>query len=162
MRMSCNNRVTQSYYQVPVKLVIFCLIMVSLSVNAGIYRWTDENGTVHYSDQPVKQSDVTELEIDAESRAGITGSSGNDREREIVLEEFEEERQAREKSREEKRLAQKQKQKRCARAKDDLRRYQTAGAVYKLDQNGERIYYSRDERAAREKKFHRLINKHCQ
>lgn len=157
----CKKAEKPALPQITVKFLVFCLVLVYSSVNAGVYRWTDNNGNVHYSDQPVEQSQATELDIDTESRAGITNSAGNNRERDLVLEEIEEERQARKKSREEKRLAKKQKQKRCARAKDDLRRYQTASAVYKLDKKGERVFYSKEERASREKKFRQLINKHC-
>jgi hypothetical protein len=34
--------------------LIFCLLLigVSLPVDAGIYKWTDENGKVHYTQRP--------------------------------------------------------------------------------------------------------------
>ena len=31
-------------------------------LHAGVYKWTDENGVVHYSDTPVRNDDETEIE----------------------------------------------------------------------------------------------------
>jgi len=144
-----------------VKIFAISLILVCFSVNAGVYKWTDKNGSVHYSDRPLNQEKATELNINTEADAGITNSSGNKKERNLVIQELEEERKAREKNQEEKRIAQKKKHKQCARAKDDLQRYRNASAVYKLDGKGERVYYSREEREARERKFNQLIAKNC-
>jgi hypothetical protein len=38
-----------------VVLMIFCIFVFSGSATAGLYRWVDENGDVHYSDTPVAQ-----------------------------------------------------------------------------------------------------------
>ena len=139
---------------------IFLLLIVS-AVNAGVYKWTDKNGNVHYSDHPVKQGKATELNISTESSAGIANSSGDNKERNLVIQELEEDRKAREKTRQEKRIAQKKKQERCARSKDNLRQYRNASAIYKLNSNGDRVYYSKEERKVREKKLNQSIAKNC-
>lgn len=41
---------------------IVCLAL-SNSVMAKVYKWTDSNGKVHYSDKPIKQGDVEEVKI---------------------------------------------------------------------------------------------------
>jgi len=138
----------------------FLLLIVS-AVNAGIYKWTDKNGNIHYSDHPVNQDKATELNLDIESGAGIANSAGDNRERDLVIQELEEDRKARAKKRQEKRIRQKKKQKRCARSKDNLRQYQNASAIYKLNSKGDRVYYSKEERKAREKKLNQLIVKNC-
>ena len=135
-------------------------LLIAFPVNAGVYKWTDKNGNVHYSDRPVNQGKATELNVGTDSSAGITNSADN-RERNFVIQELEEDRKAREKNREEKRIAQKKKQKRCARSKDNLRQYQNASAIYKLNSKGDRVYYSKEERKAREKKLSQSIAKNC-
>ncbi|MCK4676253.1 MAG: DUF4124 domain-containing protein [Gammaproteobacteria bacterium] len=139
---------------------IFLLLIVS-AVNAGVYKWTDKNGNVHYSDHPVNRDNATELNIGTESSAGIANSSGNNKERNLVIKELEEDRKAREEKRQEKRIAQKKKQKRCARSKDNLRQYRNASAIYKLDAKGDRVFYSKEERKAQEKKLNQSIAKNC-
>ena len=143
------------------KLFPLFLLLIFSSVNAGVYKWTDKKGKVHYSDHPVSQAKATELTIDIESSAGIANSSGDTRERNLVIQELEEDRKAREKNRQEKRITQKKKQQRCVRSEDNLRHYRNASAIYKLNSKGERIYYSREERKAREKKLQQSIAKNC-
>lgn len=139
---------------------LFLLLIVS-PVSAGVYKWTDANGRVHYSDQPVNQDKATELNIDFESSAGIANTPGDVRERNLVIQELEEDRKTREKNRQEKRIRQKKKQERCARSKDNLRQYRNASAIYKLNSQGDRVYYSKEERKAREKKLYKSIAENC-
>ncbi|NOQ69385.1 MAG: DUF4124 domain-containing protein [Gammaproteobacteria bacterium] len=143
------------------KIFAILLLLIVSPVNAGVYKWTDKNGNVHYSDHAINPDKATELNIDIESSAGIANSAGDNRERDLVIQELEEDRKAREKNRQEKRIAQKKKQKRCARSKDNLRQYRNASAIYKLNSKGERVYYSKEERKAREKKLNQSIAKNC-
>ena len=140
--------------------LVFILLMVS-PVSAGVYKWTDKKGNVHFGDRPDNQDEATELIYDIESRAGITHSSGNNKERNRMAKELENDRKEREHNREERRIAQKKAQKRCAQSKDQLRRYQRANSIYKLNKNGDRVYYSKEEREAKEKKINKSIAKYC-
>jgi hypothetical protein len=49
----------------------------------------------------------------------------------------------------------------CVNAKDRLKNY-NRGALYRLDSNGERIYYSEEERSNAINKYQQLIQKNCQ
>lgn len=135
--------------------------MMVTTVNAGVYKWTDKNGNVHFGDHPVNQDEATELIIDTESRAGITHSSGDNKERARMTKELEEDRKTRKEKRDKIKAEKKKRQERCARAKDRLRRYQNANSIYKLNKKGERVYYSNEERAAKEKKLNKTIAKNC-
>ena len=51
------------------KKYIFVFIIASILsfgtacfLHAGVYKWTDENGVVHYSDSPVRNDEETEIE----------------------------------------------------------------------------------------------------
>ncbi len=134
---------------------------MALPVNAGVYKWTDKKGNVHFGDHPVNQDEATELIYDTESRAGITNSSADRKERDRMAKELENDRKERKENREERRIAQKKRQERCARSKDNLRWHQRASSIYKLKDNGDRVYYSKEEREAKEKKINRSIAKYC-
>ncbi len=43
--------------------LIFLLLSVSLSSLAEVYKWTDANGRVHFTDQPVENAETIELKI---------------------------------------------------------------------------------------------------
>lgn len=118
---------------------------------AGVYKWTDEKGYVHYDDQPTNQPGTqhhaTELDIEIRKQSGITHSSAKKEKRDRMIQVLEEDRHEREQKRK-KYYAEKNKRlKRCASLKDRLRRYHDANSVYKLDKSGERRYYSNEERA---------------
>lgn len=144
------------------KIALFCSLIFSVSMlNAGVYKWTDKEGNVHYGDQPVVQQKATELNIITKPSSGLSVSSDKKKERDRVLEEFKEDREARNKKRNDKRVAKKKLKKQCARARDGLRRHGEASAVYKLNSKGERVFYSKEKRAKNEKAFKKAIKKHC-
>ena len=140
---------------------LFLFIILSSSVNAGVYKWTDEEGNVHYGDKPINQDDTTELKINTDTDTGITNSSGNDKERTRMAQELQEDREAREKKRADRRVEKKKQQKTCAKLKKRLIQHQRASGVYKRDANGERVYYTPKERDSQVEKINKGIRKNC-
>jgi hypothetical protein len=161
VRLKIGLNIRNKYHPFFMKIPVVFLLLLASSVNAGVYKWTDKKGNVHYSDHPIEQGNATELNINTESGAGITNSSANRKERDRMIHELEGDRKAREKTREESRAAQLKKQKRCAQSKDSLRKYQNASSIYKLNSKGDRVYYSREEREAKEQKLNRSITRYC-
>jgi hypothetical protein len=52
------------------------LVLVSLGASADVYRWVDEKGTVHYSNEtPPSGVKATKVELDAEPRAPVAESA---------------------------------------------------------------------------------------
>lgn len=141
------------------------ILLLSECLFAGVYKWTDERGNVHYGDNPSQQlkvkNNATELNIDTRLNSGITHSSGQKEKRDRMIQVLEEDRKER-KAKQKKYYADKNKRlKRCARLKDRLRRYRDANYVYKLDKKGERVYYSAEDRARKEAVLQKKINKSC-
>jgi hypothetical protein len=83
-------------------LLISAFILLSTSVNAKIYKWIDENGSVHFSDKPYSQ-DAKEVKVQG---TGISVQKS-----EAVLKA--------EKDREEKRQQEMQRQKEATKTKPD-------------------------------------------
>ena len=89
---------------------IILLLLVTLPVSAGIYKWTDSKGNVHFGDKPVDNASATELDIKVNKSAGITNSSGNKKDREYLLKKIDERKQEDAEKNKEKRELNKKKQ----------------------------------------------------
>lgn len=68
-----------------VQRVFILFLFMALPVNAGVYKWTDEQGNVHYGDKPVNQEKATELQINSNVNTGVTHSAGDNKERDRML-----------------------------------------------------------------------------
>ncbi len=143
------------------KKILFILIFITTTINAGVYKWTDEKGNVHFGDRPTNQNKATELIYDTESRAGITNSSGNNKERARMAKELENDRKERENNREERRVAKKKKREQCSQSKKRLHFYQQTNRIFKYKENGERVYYDDKDRNVKIKKYKKQVARYC-
>lgn len=143
------------------KILIVLLLLIMPAVHAGIYKWTDSEGNVHFGDHPADTSTAEEIDIRIDNNTGVTNSSGNKKERRYLLEQIEEDKQA-EAENKKKRLAEnKNRRKLC----DNYRRkYQSliqSTHSYRMSPDGVMTYLSEDQRSARKKKLNREIKKYC-
>jgi len=141
----------------------FCalFLLLSTSVFAEIYKWTDANGNVHFGDNPDNKQKATELNIDVESRSGVTHSSGRNKHRDLLLKQSAEARAEKAEKKKKYREKIKKMKRKCALARDNLRQHTQASGVYKVNSKGERQYYSNEQRAKSEKRLRRSIKKYC-
>jgi len=143
------------------KNIIILLLLVTSSVSAAIYKWTDSDGKVHFGDKPVDQSSATELNIKINNHTGVSHSSGRNKDREYLLKKIDERKQEdAEKSKEQRELNKKNKQ-RCLNAKSKLQLQIQANSMYKMGPDGERTYLSDKQRAKRKKQIQKAIAKYC-
>jgi hypothetical protein len=143
-------------------LLFLVLFAVVTDLQAGVYKWTDENGKVHFSDRPVSESS-TEVKI----RQAPTDSSTNEapQERQLkmkrMLDAFEEDRN---KKKEAKQKAKKDREKRkklCLYAKDRFNSHNRATGIYNYKKDGQRHYLSEEERKSHMKKLKAEIDRWC-
>lgn len=145
------------------KVLQIFVLMTPFIADAGVYKWVDENGKVHYGDQPVASQPSVEMNVDDSSPAPSSGGDVLSRaeKRERLLQSMEEDRLEKKEQRE-KQKAQREKNKRkCNRYRDRMRHYQRASALYNLDQQGNRVYISEAERARATRNLQANINKYC-
>ena len=139
---------------------IFMLLMTSL-VQAGVYKWVDEQGRVHYGDKPT---------ADNAGEVRIRSQGGSEQSADSVSRHEKQQRflRAREEDREEKKRARaKKKQKKaeakrnCAQAKKEYDKYHYAGSIYVKGKNGEREHLSFKAREEYEKSLSAKVKKWC-
>ncbi len=128
-------------------LASFCLFVQS-SLYAEVYKWVDENGQVHYGEQPgntgaekitIRQNETTKPRPinKAEEDAAESGKKNTDQQ----AEEFGEW--------EEVPPSQKEKRKLCNEAKSDLAAINSRGRMREINEKGEYIYLTEPERQQR-------------
>lgn len=128
----------------------YALLLAFLAMNsqAGVYKWTDSEGRVHYTDTPparqaaqlVRTDKANEAEADAARRALADKLSESERRRKAA-QEAEAKRQAEEE--------QKRKQaENCQRARDQLTLLQQSRRIGRVDAQGQRYVMEEAERQA--------------
>jgi len=127
------------------KLFIVLLLSGGVSAHAETYRWVDDNGQVHYTDQ---EQGAKSHAIKSYSTPGTTRAAPQDRMEKTrrLLNAYQLERQQKREQKAEQQAQQETRRKNCIRARDDLRSYNSYGSIYRLNKDGNRVYLSEQER----------------
>lgn len=141
-------------------LVLWLAGAFASHAGAEIYRWTDENGKVHFSDQPFGKQQVEKVEVRPQTAAEpdpqLEAYRQQTREQLRIADE---ERQAKIRQAQESRPSVSARQ--CAEAKDTLRSSLASTAHYDLDKDGNRVYSSSEEIEAYREKLRQFIARNC-
>jgi hypothetical protein len=132
------------------------LCLMPLLVSAEIYRWTDAQGRVHFSERPAAGAQSIAVKPQVVERDAAT------REREAASERFHEARVA------ERTLAsslateqQAKRAEQCRQARLQRERLPLGRTFFSTQANGERRYYSEQEVDAARRKADQLIKEQC-
>ena len=127
---------------------------------AQVYKWVDEKGTTHYGERPPTGAKAQEVEQHlvnpgpAPGKADQPSWSEKDlefRSRRIKTEQVEAKRKQQED-------AQRQA---CRQARDELGQMKMARRLYHLDEKGERIFQTDEERSASIARQEQLVSQRC-
>ena len=152
-------------FQLVLVFILFTLAGPA-SVYAEIYKWVDKDGNVQFGDKPEKGVEAEEVEIKEASPAAADPEARKRMEyQEKLLKVMEEERKQ---QNEEKRVAREKEEKEktlrkrnCAEARDYKRTLDASGPIYKLDEEGNRVYLSEEENRAERQRAVELVRKWC-
>ena len=135
------------------------VLLMTLPVHANdIYKYVDEDGTVHYVDRPTGAA--TEERVAFVGRSGTRPSSRSDdsgpdwRERR-------ESRQEAQKAAEEEASQQAEREKLCQESRDRLQQYNEARRLYRMEEQGERVYLDEEQVNEAREKIAELIKENC-
>ncbi len=150
------------------------LALASFSASAGLTKWVDSEGRVHYSDTPppanVKSQSVrtSPAQGAAETPAsGVSGASGvagpksiYEMEADLKKERKAKEEAAQKAAKEQEQAAQKQQA--CEQARSQLQTLQNAPRVVEYNEKGERVYLDDASRQQRMDEAQGAVSKYCQ
>lgn len=141
-------------------ITIFLLCLSPLLVaETEIYKWTDENGGVHYGSRPGNDNAVN---IEIEPAPGLPADHAARKEKQRrLLNLYKEER---EEKLEQKARAEQEKQERiakCQRARDYYKTIKTAALLYDVDDNGNQVILDEPERQAEENRIIQYMDDWC-
>ena len=145
--------------------LIASLLVASLSANhawaSQVYKWTDEEGNTHFSQFPPEEK-AKAKKLNVKTPQGNTQAGkeqlGNLR-KQLSLDI--EARNQRKIEQEEENKKAESLTKQCNAAKSNLRMLKQGGRIYRMDENGERKYYSNKELAERVKETQKTADKYC-
>ncbi len=135
-------------------LVLLSLIVVfSINANAQIYKWVDKDGSVRYTDTPPPNSvkkvttisnkkDPAVSAPQPKSDALKTAPAAEDTSPEALAKKRRELAEIEKKNKEQKDAEAESNRLNCASAKANLETYSQGGRIYKMNDKGEREYYS--------------------
>ena len=137
------------------------MLFFATPVSAGIYKWTDSDGNIHFGDRPADLESATELKIKTNNRTGVTNSSSHKADREYLLKKIEEDKVTAAEKNKERIASNKKRRELCDEYKRTYQNQIQSGRLYNMSPDGERTYLSDKDRAARKKKLGRGISKYC-
>jgi len=142
-------------------LLKICLLWaLLLPAAAQVYKWVDEKGVTHYGERAPQGKKAQEVEQRLANPAPAPGKTATPNWKEQELE-FRrrriesEQTEARDKQRE---ISQNQA---CNQARDQLAQMKAAHRLYRLDEKGERVFQSDEQRNASVARQERLVAARC-
>jgi flagellar motility protein MotE (MotC chaperone) len=140
------------------------LACLSLSAQAGLNKWVDEDGKVHYSDSPpagAQVESVRNISGKGQESAPADYSSKNYSQREAELNKArQQKKEATEKSAREAAQQQERKQN-CAAARENLRALESGTRLVTYDENGEKRFLDDAERTQRMNSAREAVKGNC-
>jgi Domain of unknown function (DUF4124) len=143
-------------------IMMLAVLAAGMAFASEIYKWTDEQGTVHYGDRPT--GDASEERLDISSRPTDASSV------QAQVQASYDARAAAKKaaasepagpSPEELQAQALERQEKCATYKARLQKFVTSHRLYKTDENGERVYLDADEIDAARERVANQVAEYC-
>jgi uncharacterized protein DUF4124 len=138
------------------------LVVAGAAVASDIYKWTDEDGNVHYGDRPEGEQ-LERVDIDSRptdqnriqemAQARVTARAEAVLAKAAAL--------AAAPSREELQAEKEERERNCAISRQRMQQLISSRRLYREDANGERVYLDDDERLAARENVEKLITRYC-
>lgn len=143
------------------KALPLLLMILAFGCQAAVYKWTDSQGRVHYTDTPpprqtaqaVRTGKSHEAEAEASRKILADRLADSEQRRQQTREAEEKRRQAEEEAR--------RKEDNCRRAREQLTRLQGSGNVARLDERGQPYILGDAERQAAISEARKRIGEFC-
>jgi len=140
-------------------LLLIVVLLGSTPLQAEIYKCTDAQGDTQYSDEPCGGNASVFVPRAAPAPAGDAAERADKTQR--LLRAYDVENAEQQRKETAALAAREDAEQECTRARDRLRGVTQARAVYRLDEDGNRVVMSFEERAASEEKARLAVARWC-
>ena len=141
-------------------LALLVALLGSMPLQAAIYKCTDAQGDTQYSDEPCGRNATEFVPRAAPAPAGDAAERMDKTQR--LLRAYDVENAERQRQETEALTARAEAEKNCVTARDRLRNVTRARALYRLDEDGNRVALSFEERAAAEEQARAAVARWCE
>ncbi len=145
-------------------LTAVMVLAASLASNAAasdIYKWTDENGNVNYTDKPMgPSSDPIDITSRSTDNAGVQAQTQARLDRQAAAAE-EAAKAPAGPTRDELRAEARERADKCNMYQERMTRFAQSRVLYREDKNGERVYLDESEKSAAEQKVQDQVAEYC-
>lgn len=142
------------------RLLFALLVLTTANADAGLNKWVDERGKVHYSDQPPAGVEASAMR-GAPAPASAPAASKSYVEREAELKKARQSKTEAEASAAQQQANTETEKANCIAAQQTLRALQQDGRIVEYDETGERRFVADDERSQRLGTARQEIEKWC-
>lgn len=144
------------------KIVLLCVMSLGLATAqaAGVYKWVDEKGEVHFGDVPPGNAAASEVEV-APPPPADTSLLQRQEQGKKILQAGQEERAAAEKQQAEADVKTEQNEKECANLRLRLKQYTEARYLYEVGDDGNEAILSDAARAQAVSETQAAISEKC-
>jgi len=127
---------------------------------AQVYKWVDERGTTHYGERPPPGRKAQQVEQHLANPVPAPGKANqpNWKEKDLEFRSRRIETEQAEAKRKQQEAAQRQA---CDQARDQLAQMKLARGLYRLDDKGDRMFQSDEERSASIARQEQLVSQRC-
>lgn len=139
---------------------IVSIMILQAGFAAGVYRWVDEHGNVHYGDRPPSNEETTRLEFES----APTPAPEEDQRRmktQRLLDALKSERERERQEAAQARAEKARQERNCQSARRQVAMYQRANSISRPGPDGERIYLSDEERSLALARARILVGQWC-
>lgn len=150
------------------KYAIACLMMFVVSASGitlanDIYKWTDEDGNVHYGDRPSGDSSEERVAISSNptNQASVQARVESRYERDVATKEEVAAAAGGGPSEEDLQARAKEKAQKCETYKARLQKFVTSRRLYKQDDAGERVYLDEEQTQAARERVENQVQEYC-
>jgi len=143
-------------------LAMVLLAAVWGQAQAGIYKWVDDSGNVHYGDRaPAGDSRQIDVDTRPSSDRDEAVEAQRREKRRRLLDAFAKERADKQAMEAKRRQEKKEHEQHCLEMRDHLRRMLEAGYLYETDEAGNKTIYSAERRRSATQTYQEIIGKYC-
>ena len=138
------------------------LLAGGLAVGGEIYKWTDEDGNVHYEDRPLGAGQIERVAISSRNtdQAAVQARVDARRESRALADQVDSEATP-EMTAEEVRQEKEERAEKCQQYRDRLEAFLRSQRLYREDDSGDRQYLSDDEVLAARTRVEGQIKEYC-